>query len=320
MNQIFQQLGLLGIVPVISIDDAGNAEPLGRALVDGGLPCAEVTFRTSAAQEAIARLAKAFPTMLVGAGTVLTVDQVKRAVDAGARFVVSPGINRTVVEYCVQQKIPVIPGVATPTEIQTALELKLEAVKFFPAEASGGVEYLKAMSAPFRQLLFIPTGGIDESNFLLYLKFPAVLACGGSWMVKADLIATKRFDEIQKLAEQAVFKMLGFQFSHLGINNAGADEAKDGAVVLSRLLHLTINDGESSLFVGKQFELLKRQYLGRHGHIAIGTNFIERAVAYCARQGVRAKDETKSEKNGRLRSIYLEIDIGGFAVHLLQLE
>lgn len=320
MNQILQQLGLVGIIPVIAIEDATNAEPLARALTDGGLPCAEVTFRTGAAQESLKRMAKAFPSMLVGAGTVLNLDQVKRSVDSGARFIVSPGLNRTVVEYCVQHDVPVIPGVATPTEIQAALELGLDVLKFFPAEASGGLEYLKAISAPFRQVRFIPTGGIDESNLIPYLKSPGVLACGGSWMVKADLISTKRFDDIKKLVEQAVAKMLGFQLSHLGINGATAQEAEQGAALISRLFHLPVRDGDSSVFVGKQFELLKRQYLGKHGHFAVSTNFIERAVASFARQGIGLREETKVEKNGKLATVYLDTEIGGFAVHLLQAE
>jgi 2-dehydro-3-deoxyphosphogluconate aldolase/(4S)-4-hydroxy-2-oxoglutarate aldolase len=204
MNQILQELSSLGIIPVIAIDNAQDAEPLARALVDGGLPCAEVTFRTAAARESIARIAKAFPAMHLGAGTVLTIDQVKAAVESGAKYIVSPGINPKTVEYCLSQNIPVTPGIATPTEIEMALELGLEVVKFFPAEPLGGIPYLKAIAAPYKALKFIPTGGVDESNLLAYLKLPNVLACGGSWMVKADLINAKRFDEIQRLTSQAV--------------------------------------------------------------------------------------------------------------------
>jgi 2-dehydro-3-deoxyphosphogluconate aldolase/(4S)-4-hydroxy-2-oxoglutarate aldolase len=257
--------------------------------------------------------------MLLGAGTVVTVDQVKTAVDCGAQYIVSPGLSRTVIEYCRQNDIAVTPGVATPTEIEAALDLGLQVVKFFPAEANGGLEYLKAISAPFKQMKFIPTGGIDENNLLPYLKFPAVLACGGSWMVKADLVSGKRFDEVKRLTEQAVAKMLGFQLSHMGINNPNPTEAAKGASLLSRLLQLPIKDGDSSMFVGTQFELLKRQYLGRHGHVAIGTNFIERAIAYVARKGVGVKEETKIEKSGKLATVYLDTEVGGFAIHLLQM-
>lgn len=318
MNQVLEKIGLLGIVPVVAIENADDAGPLAQALIDGGLPCAEVTFRTKSAKEAMARIAKAFPEMLMGAGTVLHVDQVKAAVESGAKFIVSPGLNLKVVEYCLQNNIPVTPGVATPTEIGFAVELGLDVVKFFPAEANGGLEYLKAVCAPFKGVDFIPTGGIDATNLLAYLKFSRVLACGGSWMVKSDFIANKRFDDIKQLTTEAIGTMLGFTLRHVGINNADGSEAIQAANLLAGLLQLPVKDGTSSVLVGQQFEFLKRQYLGKHGHIAIGTNFIERAIAYLAKQGVAVKAETRAEKDGKLATVYLDLEISGFAVHLLQ--
>ena len=204
MNRILEEIGSHGIVPVIVIDDAENAIPLSQALIEGGLPVAEVTFRTKAAQESIQRIAKTFPEMLIGAGTVLSVEQVKSAVDSGAKYIISPGLNPKVVEYCVSNGIPITPGIATPSEIERALELNLEVVKYFPAEALGGLNYLKAISAPYGNLRFIPTGGIDEKNLLTYLQFPKVLACGGSWMVKSELISSKKFNEIKILTTEAL--------------------------------------------------------------------------------------------------------------------
>jgi len=204
MHKILEEIGKLGLVPVIVIDDAQDAEPLAEALVKGGLPVAEVTFRTKAAKEAIQKISKAFPEMLLGAGTVLTIDQVKAAVDSGSKYIVSPGLNPKVVEYCVDNRIPITPGIATPSEIERALEFNLEVVKYFPAEPLGGVNYLKAVSAPYTGLKFIPTGGIDEKNLLTYLKFPKILACGGSWMVKGDLISAKKFDTILSMTIAAV--------------------------------------------------------------------------------------------------------------------
>ena len=206
MNPILEKIGQLKIVPVVVIQDERDAEPLAQALLDGGLPTMEITFRTDAAKAAIGRIAKSHSAIVLGAGTVLSVDQVKAAVDAGARYIVSPGIPPKVVEYCLKKGICVTPGVVTPTEIAAALEYGLEVVKFFPAEASGGIEYLKAISAPFPNLKFIPTGGIDESNLLPYLQHPKVLAVGGSWMVKPALIAGKQFEEITRLTAQAVQK------------------------------------------------------------------------------------------------------------------
>jgi 2-dehydro-3-deoxyphosphogluconate aldolase / (4S)-4-hydroxy-2-oxoglutarate aldolase len=306
-------------VPVIAIEDANDAEPLAQALIDGGLPCAEVTFRTAAAKDSIARIAKKFPDMALGAGTVLTIDQVKAAVDCGAKYIIAPGLNPKTVEYCVANNIPVTPGIATPSDVERALEFGLEVVKFFPAEQAGGLPYLRALSAPYGKLKFIPTGGIDEKNILSYLAFPKVLACGGSWMVKTEMIASKQFDQITAITAQAVRTMLGFELRHIGINAESADESSTIANDLSKLLGAPVKEGNSSNFVGTQFEVMKKKYLGLHGHLAIGTNFIDRAIAHLERRGYKIIDESRTEKNGKLAAVYLEEEIGGFALHLLQL-
>lgn len=203
-SNILKQLGCFGIIPVVVIDTQADAGLLADALMEGGLPAMEITFRTDAARAVIMQIARTHPSILLGAGTVLTVDQAKTAIDCGANFIVSPGLNPAVVEYCLRNEVTIIPGVITPTEITTALSAGVEVVKFFPAEASGGVEYLKAVSAPFRTVKYIPTGGINESNVVSYLRIPSVIACGGSWMVKNELIRGKRFDEIKRLTSDAV--------------------------------------------------------------------------------------------------------------------
>ncbi len=203
-HPVLEKLHAIGIIPVIAIDRADDAVPLARALTDGGLPCAEVTFRTAAAEASIAAIAKAYPDMALGAGTVLTTEQVDRAIGAGATYIVSPGLNPRVVEHCRTKGVPVTPGVVTPSEVERGIELGLTVLKYFPAEASGGIPYLKAISAPYKGLKFIPTGGVDESNLLSYLKLPNVLACGGSWMVKQDLIAAGQFDKIRSMTASAV--------------------------------------------------------------------------------------------------------------------
>jgi 2-dehydro-3-deoxyphosphogluconate aldolase/(4S)-4-hydroxy-2-oxoglutarate aldolase len=318
MHDVLKTLELVGIIPVVVIEDEDDAEPLAQALLRGGLPTMEITFRTAAAEGAMKRIARKSPDVLLGAGTVLTIDQVKAAVDCGARYIVSPGISVTIVEYCLKNNIAVTPGVATPTDIQTAIGLGLDVVKFFPAEASGGVEYLKAISAPFRQMRFIPTGGISQATVLSYLKHPSVLACGGSWMVKSDLISSRRFDEIERLAVGSVEVMLGLHLAHVGINHPNAEDAGRSAEVIAGLLHLPVRDGGSSMFAGTEFELLKEPGLGSNGHIAIGTNFVDRAAAYCARKGIRIRKETRKEKDGKTASVYLDIDLSGFALHLVQ--
>ena len=204
MHEILRKIGALGVVPVVAIQDAKDAKPLANALVEGGLPCAEITFRTAAAADAIKAMADAYPEMLVGAGTVITVEQAQQAIDNGAKFIVSPGLDEEVVQYCQEAGVPVTPGIITPTELQKALKLGLEVVKFFPAEASGGVKYLKALGGPFPQVKFIPTGGVSTSNLTDYLALPQVVACGGSWLVKKTMIAAGEFDTIEQLAREAI--------------------------------------------------------------------------------------------------------------------
>jgi 2-dehydro-3-deoxyphosphogluconate aldolase / (4S)-4-hydroxy-2-oxoglutarate aldolase len=202
VHQVLQQLGALRLIPVVVLENAADALPLGQALSAGGLPCMEITFRTAAAVESI-KAASRIPGMLVGAGTVLNVDQVNRAVDAGAQFIVSPGLNPKVVDHCLRNFIPITPGVATPTEIEMALDFGLSVTKFFPADAFGGPKTLKAISAPYGGIKFIPTGGITEANLPEYLKLPCVLACGGSWMVAKELIAKGDFARVTALTQSA---------------------------------------------------------------------------------------------------------------------
>jgi 2-dehydro-3-deoxyphosphogluconate aldolase/(4S)-4-hydroxy-2-oxoglutarate aldolase len=318
MNDVLVRIGELGLVPVVKIEDANDAVALGKALLDGGLPVAEITFRTVSAEEAIKRLSQDLPEVFVGAGTVLTVENVKKAVGAGAKFIVSPGFNPKVVGYCVENNIPITPGINSPTQIEMALEYGLEVLKFFPAEASGGLALLKAMSAPYGGVKFIPTGGINANNLNTYLSFPKVHACGGSWMVKTDLISSGNFAEITRLTKEAVVKMLGFEFAHLGINEASADKALGSANALSQMFSFAVEDGNSSVFAGSGVEIVKTPYLGAHGHIAIATNDIQRAVAYLKRRGFATKPDTAKEKAGQLKAIYLEAEVSGFAIHLLQ--
>ena len=203
MNEVLMKIGQMGIVPVVVLNDVKNSVPLAQSLINGGLPCAEITFRTEAAQQSIAEISKNFPQMFVGAGTVLTTEQVDRAVDAGAKFIVSPGFNPKVVEYCIKKGYPVTPGIMTPTELEMALEFGLDVVKFFPAENAGGLKMIKAMAAPYTKMKFMPTGGINPQNVREYLQCDKILACGGSWMVKGDLINSGNFAEIEKLTKEA---------------------------------------------------------------------------------------------------------------------
>ncbi|MCR4791344.1 MAG: bifunctional 4-hydroxy-2-oxoglutarate aldolase/2-dehydro-3-deoxy-phosphogluconate aldolase [Lachnospiraceae bacterium] len=319
MLPILETISKIGIVPVVKLDNAADAAPLADALCKGGLPCAEVTFRTDAAAEAISIMTKAHPDMVVGAGTVLTTEQVDQAVAAGAKFIVSPGLNPKIVKYCVDKNIPITPGTNSPSEIETAIEFGLEVVKFFPAEQSGGIAKIKAMAAPYVNMKFMPTGGINAKNLISYLDFPKVIACGGSWMVPGDLIANGEFDKIEELTREAVKTMLGFEIAHVGVNTASEEDAVKAAERFGFIFGMPVKNGNSSVFAGSAVEFMKAPYLGKNGHIAIRTNYIERAVNYLSTVlGVEFDEESaKRDAKGNLKAIYMKEEIGGFAVHLV---
>ncbi len=200
---IAEQFEKIGVVPVVALDDAKDAKNLAKALVEGGLPCAEVTFRTEAAEESIRIMAEAYPEMLVGAGTVLTTEQVDRAIAAGGKFIVSPGFDPEIVDYCIEREIPVFPGIITPSELAQAVKRGLKVVKFFPAESFGGVNTIKNLAAPYNMVKFMPTGGVNLNNLKNYLDYDRILCCGGTWMVKKDMIAAGDFEEIRKISAEA---------------------------------------------------------------------------------------------------------------------
>ena len=319
MEKILEQIGMLGIVPVVKIEDASKAEGLAGALCRGGLPVAEVTFRTDAAEEAIGRMCRAYPEMLVGAGTVLTPDQADRAMAAGARFIVSPGLNPAVVAHCKEKGYPVVPGICTPGEIETALSFGLEVVKFFPAEAAGGLPMIKAMSAPYGKLKFMPTGGIGPKNLAEYLKNEKVLACGGSWMVPGDLLAADDFAGIEKLAREAVQLMLNFEVGHVGINPVGGQSAVAVADRLFDVFGFEKKEGKGSVFSSPEIELMKEKGIGSAGHLAVLTDNIDRAYAYLSRLGVEFMEDSRLfDGKGRMARIFLKEEFMGFAIHLLQ--
>ena len=279
---MLEKIKSLGIVPVVKIDDVEKAVPLAEALCRGGLPCAEITFRTEQAEESIRRISSAMPDMLVGAGTVLTPAQVDKAQAAGAKFIVSPGLNPTVVEHCKNKNIPIFPGCSSPSDIEKALELGLTCVKFFPAEQTGGIAAIKAMAAPYGNISFLPTGGINAKNLNDYLSFDKVVACGGSWMVDAALINSGDFMAIENLTRAAVHTMLGFSY----------------------------NPGNNIIFGGYS-EIT-------NDSISIRANYIERAVHFLKSNGVKFKEgsEKYNEKN-KLADVCLENKIGGLAVRLV---
>ncbi|HNQ96864.1 MAG TPA: bifunctional 4-hydroxy-2-oxoglutarate aldolase/2-dehydro-3-deoxy-phosphogluconate aldolase [Treponemataceae bacterium] len=317
MESILSEIETVGIVPVIKIDDPLKAVPLARALFQGGMTCVEITFRTTAAAEAIKRISQAVPEIAVGAGTVLSVENAQSALEAGARFAVAPGCNPRVVSWCQEHGLPFIPGVNTPTAIELALEKGITHLKFFPAEASGGVAMLQALSGPFPGVRFMPTGGISLENIPSYAKCSNVFALGGSWMVNQDLIDKEDWDEIRRRSLQAVTAMQGFSLAHLGINCKDTDEAKETSAFFS-LLGFVPKDGEKSIFNGTAIEVMKSPFLGSMGHIALSCWNIERSLAWLKRHGFSALMETARYDRGQLSVVYLDREIGGFACHLVR--
>lgn len=317
---MMDQLALAGIIPVIKVDRPQDAVPLCRALYEGGLPVAEITLRTGAALESIRLVKDALPDVLLGAGTVLTPQQADQAWEAGARYIVSPGMNPALVRHCLDKGYAVLPGCAGPTDIETAMGLGLTAVKFFPAEPLGGVKMLKALLGPYHEMKFVPTGGISEQNLKDYLAIPNVLACGGSWMVPGDVIDKGDWAKIQSLAAEAVNLMLGFEIRHIGFNSADAETAMKTAKMISLFTGWPLqNDSPGGCFVGSSFEVLKRVYRGTHGHIAVGTSSVARARWHLERRGFTFDDSTLAlDPRGEPKLVYMNGEVGGFALHLMR--
>lgn len=316
MTELLNRIHDIGIVPVIAIDDADKAVDLARALVKGGLPVAEVTFRTEAAEEAIRAIVREVPTMIVGAGTVLTKEQADRAIDAGVNFIVSPGFNPVITKYVLDRGVCMLPGTATAGEMEQAMMMGLDVVKFFPAEQNGGVAKLKVLAGPYKTLKWMPTGGVNTDNLTDYLSFPQVLACGGTWMVKKDLIEAGKWDEITDICKKAVKNMLGLEIAHIGINSENEQEAEKTAKLLCTLFDLDLKPGNSSIFAGKEFEIMKSRGRGSHGHIAVATWNVDRAVYHLSRAGVSFDESTRTSDDKGTKFIYLDGEIGGFAIHL----
>ncbi len=366
MNDVQKAAFSIGVIPVIAIDDAEKAVPLARALLAGGLPAAEVTFRTAAGEEAIRRIAAEVPEVLVGAGTVLNLEQCDRALNAGAKFIVSPGYNEALVAHCQEKGVLVLPGCVNasdmtraanagleyvkffPAEVSPgynealvahcqekgvlvlpgcvnasdmtrAANAGLEYVKFFPAEQSGGVSGIKALAPVFPKLNFMPTGGVNTKNLMDYLGYDRIFACGGTWMVKKDLIEGEKWDEITRICKDAVKTMLGFELGHVGINCQDAGQAEQTAKALCAIFGFEYKAGNSSDFAGSAVECNKAPGRGAHGHIAIRTNNVDRAIYHLGLQGVKFDESSrKTDAKGRTKAIYLQEELCGFALHLVQ--
>ena len=319
MNSVLQRVYEIGIIPVIAFNSVDEALPLCKALMAGGLPAAEVTFRTACAEDCIKKIHEELPDMLLGAGTVLTKDQADRAMAAGASFIVAPGFDPEVCQPVIDKGGIMMPGTATAGEMQQAMNMGCEVVKFFPAEANGGVGMLKNIGAALKGARWMCTGGVNAKNVNNYLGYNQIVAVGGTWMCKSDKIKAGAWDEITAQSKEAVDTMLGLKLHHVGVNTGNEEEAMKIANLIGSLLNMKVAPGNSSIFVGnKEFEIMKKPGRGTNGHIAIGCNNVDRAIYHLTQRGAKFDLDSKVVKNGKTIACYFADEIGGFAFHLVQ--
>lgn len=313
MKTIFE----IGLVPLVVLDDAADAVPFGQALVDGGIPVAEVTFRTDACLDIIKAMSQHVPGLIVGAGTVHTVQQAKDAVAAGATFIVTPAFNPAVTEWCVTNHVDIIPGTVSPADIEAASGFGLEVCKFFPAAAYGGTKTLKALAGPFANIKFMPTGGVNFDNMNEYLDLPNVAAIGGSFMTPSAMVKNKDWAGITATCQNVVKHMLGFSLGHVGLHVPGRAEAEAVTDGLCRLMAQDKIPGADNFFAGSVAEICDHEMPGEKGHICIDTRDMERALAYYKRQGIEIdKEHCFYDEKGVLKVAFLKEIVGGFSIHL----
>ena len=315
---VIERLGKEGLVPVVVIENANDAANTAKALLDGGLAVMEITMRTPAGLDAIRNVKKTYPDMLVGAGTVLTLEKARQSVDAGAEFIVTPGFNDEIVTWCLNNNIAITPGCVTPTEIDHALSFGLHVLKFFPASIYGGLEGMQALKGPFGSVSFIPTGGVTETNLGDYADKQFIHAIGGGFLAKTADINNGKFEAIANTAAASIRTLLGFELAHVGVNCDSATESEQLGKTLCKAFGFEFKPGNSSNFAGKGIEITKEPGLGAMGHIAIRTNNIGRAIYHLQKRGFETDPDTAKEKNGKMTAIYLKGLFGGFAIHLLQ--
>lgn len=314
---VLKRLAQSGVVPVVVLEDAKDAVPTAKAMLAGGIDVMEITFRTAAAADSIKAVAQECPDMVVGAGTVINLEQCKLAVECGAKFIVSPGYDEDTVAWCCDNGIPVTPGCVTPTEIMMALKHGLKVLKFFPANVYGGLSAIKSLAGPFGGVKFIPTGGVNAQNLAEFISSPYIHAVGGSWICPKADIAAGNFDKITALCKEARKTLLGFEVAHIGINTPDADASMDVCKAFNDAFDFNIKQGNSSNFASTGVEVMKTMFKGANGHIAIRTNKMIPAIAEMERRGYELDMDSVKDKDN-IKAVYFKNEIGGFAVHLLQ--
>ena len=314
---VLKRMACAGIVPVVVLEDAKDAVPTAKAMVAGGIDVMEITFRTAAAADSIKAVAAEVPEMLVGAGTVVNLEQCKLAVECGAKFIVSPGYDEEVVSWCCDNGIAVCPGCVTPTEIMMALKHGLKVLKFFPANVYGGLGAIKALAGPFGGVKFIPTGGVNLQNVGEFIADSHIHAVGGSWVCPKADIAAGNFEKITALCKESRKALLGFEVAHVGINCADAEVCEQVCDAFTAAFDFDVKKGNSSNFASTGVEVMKTMFKGANGHIAIRTNKMTPAIAEMERRGLELDMDYVKDKDN-IKAVYFKNEFGGFAVHLLQ--
>jgi len=315
---VIKRIGYCGIAPLVVLDAVEDACPTAEAMLAGGIDVMEISLHAAAGFDSIKAVAKHCPNMCVGAGAVVTLEQCKQAVKAGAKFIVSPGFNCDVVKWCMKKGIPVIPGCVTPTEITAAMEFGVKVFQFFPARVYGGLDAMKALAESFGEIKFIPTGGIADQNLLEYISAAFVHAVGGSWIcAKADIDAGN-FAKIASLCAGVRGQVLGYELAHVGINCEDEAVAQSVSALFDKAFDTGVRNGNSSIFASSGIEVMKSPYLGANGHVCFKTASIERGIADLTKKGFTIDMETAKYKDGKMVAVYIKETFGGFAVHLLQ--
>ena len=316
--EIKDLLERVGVVPVVKAYSVDKALELAKLLLKKNINVIEVTYRTDSAGQIIKEISEKYPNMNIGAGTVLTLDSAKSAIDNGATFIVAPGFNPEIVKYCLKNNILCIPGVSNPSQIEQAASLGLSILKFFPAELSGGVNMLKAFSSVYPDVSFMPTGGVKENNVNDYLALNNVVACGGTWIVPTNSIESGDFDKIEELLDACIKRVMDLSIAHSGLYIGNKEVTDEFGREFSNIFQIESKPGNSSMFIASDLEFVYEPMKDQSFHIGLHTASIARALNYLEPYGVKALEDTKKYANGKLKAVYLEIPNLNYLVHLVE--
>lgn len=316
---IIEKISQIGFIPAFALKDTSKAIGLARALENGGIPIIEIACHTAQDTDCIREIRRNYPDFIVGAGSILSIEQAKNAIDCGALYITSPGYDEIVVKHCLNKDIPIFPGVSNPSDIQLAVNVGLKVLRLFPVETIGGISTINLLAEAFPEVLFIPAGGVQMSNLSDYSANMHVIACAGSFVACQDMIGSENWEGITQLCQQVIRTILGFEFAHLGVNCNTAERALASASFFNKAFDQPSKEGANSIFVKGRIELMKKPFYGTYGHIGYFTNSIECAIYHLKQRGFDMQEDTIRVNNqGRMLSAYLDGETAGFAVHIVR--